>query len=516
MISSITLRNYQQAAVEGVMAAHAAGEKGALVVHATGTGKTFVAAAVAEKFAARKQRTLILADLGELLGQAGKALDHFGLKYSVEKSDERAHVGNLFDDVVLASVQTMRGNRLERWPKDYFGLVIADEAHVFMAETYRKTIEHFNAFRLGMTATPERGDGQKLGILFPVLAHEYSLQQAVHDNNLCRLRIVRPTTNVDLSAIRTTAGDLNAGDLEDEISQHIEELVNSFKAEIGDRIGLVFTPDVGSAEAFSDGLRQVGITARSVSGASSDRESVIKQYCAGDFQVMCNCQILTKGFDYPRIAAIGLARPTQSGTLYRQMVGRGTRNYQDKENVMIVDWAWNSGKHDLVSPIELFDSAGMDAEVMEIADDLVKKGTEKDPLKAIEQAERIHKFRVASRVTVRERASKYRFIAFDPFEIAAVLGVPRRKSSGTPKKLSPYIQSRLKGFKIEPGGMGQGQAEKLIRTLDDRRRDKLATHRQVACLVANGVDQDLANTLSFDEASQRLDVLIGGRKTANA
>ncbi len=517
-VNEVSLRDYQVDAVDGVLDCYHSGEPGCLVVHATGTGKTWVAAAVAAHFAAWDQKTLILADLGELLGQAGKALDHFNLRYSVEKGDERADVDLFNGEVVLGSVQSMRGKRLARWPKRGFGLVIFDEAHVALAPTYKKTLLHFDAFRVGMTATPERGDGQNLGKIFPVLAHEYPLAQAIHEKNLCRLKIVRPTTHVDLSKISTVAGDLNKGDLEDEIARHIEELVNSFKEQIGSRTALVFTPHVGSSQAFADGLRQVGVSARSVSGDSKDRDTVIAQFKQGDFQVLCNCMILTKGFDCPHISAIGMARPTKSGTLYRQMVGRGTRNCPGKENCLVVDWAWNSGRHDLVSPVELFDESGhgLDAEVQDIADGLLRGGRESDPLKAVEEAEKIHKAKVAQSVTVRARASKYKFMAFDPFEIATLLDIPRRKSQGTSVPLPEYLQNRLRGRKIEPGRMGRSQAEKLLEALDERQRAGLATHRQVACLVSNGVEQEHARTMSFAEASEQLDALIGGRRIAHA
>lgn len=510
---SFVLKDYQVEAVDAVFDTFERCQS-ALLVMPTGAGKSVTFAAIAERV--KPGRTLVLAHRGELLAQAAATMDRFGMSCAVEKAAERANPDDLFGDAVVASVQTMRGDRLARWPKDAFRLVVVDEAHHALAKSYRTVLSHFSGSKLlGVTATPERGDGDKLGQVFEELAFEYKLRDAITEGHLCRLVIERPETTVDLSKIRTTAGDLNQGDLEDEISKHIEELVNATKERIADRPTIVFTPDVGSAVAFADGLRQVGVAARSVSGASEDRDVVFRQFKSGDFQVLCNCQLATEGVDLPRVSAVVLARPTKSGVLYRQMVGRGTRLFPGKLDCKIIDFAWNSGQHDLVSPVELFDGPNTDQSVLDMADKLIKSGREKDPLKALEEAERVHRKNLAMRMSVRERASKYRFTAFDPFEVGAVLGVPRRKVSVNATPATIDQQRRLdrvfKTYEIDYSGMSRNYAKKLLTEIDHRRDQGLATHRQVSALIAGGIDQDAARAMSFDEASGRLDVLIGGR-----
>ncbi len=513
-MNGITLKPYQVAAVAGIFDCFDRGPS-CLVVHPTGTGKTYVFSAAAERF--KPERTLVLAHRGELLTQAATTLERFGLSVAVEKAAERANPHDLFTNTVVASVQSLKGNRLARWPQDAFALVVVDEAHHALAPTYRRLLGHFKTAKLlGVTATPERGDGDKLGAVFGELAHEYKLRDAINDGHLCRLVIERPSTTVDLSAIRTTAGDLNQGDLEDEISKHIEELVNATRERIGSRQAIVFTPDVGSGVAFADGLRQVGVAARSVSGKSDDRDVTFRQFRDGEFQVLCNCMLATEGFDCPPVSAIVLCRPTKSGVLYRQMVGRGTRLFDGKADCLIVDFAWNSGEHDLVSPIELFDTAGMDAEVLEMADKLVKSGEERSPLRALERAEEIHRKNLALRMSVRERASRYKFVAFDPFEVGAILGVPRRRPAANAIPVTLAQQQRMDRvfdtYQIEYDGMTRAYANKLLSEIDDRRHKGLATHRQVAALIAGGVDQETARMLTKGEASGRLDVLIGNRR----
>ncbi len=181
----------------------------------------------------------------------------------------------------------------------------------------------------------------------------------------------------------------------------------------------------------------------------------------------------------------------------------------------MVDFAWNSGQHDLVSPVELFDTAGMDADVLEIADELVKTGKEKDPLRAIAEAEAIHRKKLALRMTVRERQSRYHMVAFDPFEVGTILGVSRRKHTTNAVPVTLEQQLRLdnlfKTYTIDYDGVTRAYARNLLTEIDTRRQEGLCTHRQLATLIANGVDQDEARAMAFDEASSRIGELVGKR-----
>ncbi len=507
------LRPYQQEARAAVHARFDGGDRAVLVVMPTGSGKTIVFARVARDLCDRGQRGLVLAHRGELLDQARRHLERLNLRVAIEVADQHANPRGLFDDVVVASVQTMQGDRLGRWDPERFDFIVVDEAHHALAKSYRRILEHFaRAKLLGVTATPERGDDGKLGLVFPVLAYEYSLTNAVEAGYLARIKIERPTTTVDLSKIRTTAGDLNRGDLEDAIAGHIEELVNDTRTRIGDRPTLVFTPDVGSAQAFASGLRQVGLTARSVSGKSADRHPTVKGFNDGDFQCLCNCVLITEGVDIPRIAAVVMARPTQSGVLYRQMAGRGTRLFDGKQDCVIIDWAWNSGRHKLVSPIELFDTTGKDPAVLEIAQDLMRTYPKIDPLKAIDQADRIHRHRAAVSVTIKETESRYQWVAFDPLAIGTLLGVPRRRPAANARPVAPGQHRRLERHKLGVEGLTERSAQRLLDHLEDRRRRGLATHRQVAALVSFGVPTEEATTCTFDAASARLGPFLGDRK----
>jgi superfamily II DNA or RNA helicase len=516
----VELHPYQRAGVDGVFSEFNAGRPAALVVMPTGTGKTYVGVAAAERVAREGgRRTLILAYRGELLDQWAEACDAFGLAWEVEKADQRALHRSLHDsrvDVVLGSINTMKGERLARWPEDHFGLVIYDEAHHGVAPSSLRIFEHFpGALRLGLTATPERGDGEDIQRVFGNCAFEYPFWRAVDEGWLVPPYFETVATHVDLSKIDAGKDDLAEGALDEEIARHVEEIVNGCKPLMGDRVTMGFTPRTRSAVLMADGFRQVGIGARSVHGKSQDRDTVVGQFKAGDYQCLCSCAMLLEGFDCKQVSCLAMARPTKSPIVFRQMLGRGLRTHEGKTHCLIIDLACNPGKHDLFRPIDLFDTTGMDLDILNIAHGILQSGKEQDPRRALREAERIHRIEVAAAIRVKERESRYHFVAFDPFAIGSLLGVPRRHVAVNAKPAQPHQIRRLQHLKLEvPEGYTRVEAKRLLDELDRRRREDLATHRQVAALVAQGVPAEQARALDFDAASGDLDILLGSRRGA--
>ena len=211
-MSGPELRPYQLTAIEKIRERFAAGDRATLLILATGLGKTVVFADVARRTVERGGRALILAHRGELLDQARAKLEALGLSVELEKASE--HAGDA--PVVVASVQTLRGDRLASWPADAFRLIVIDEAHHSAAKSYRDIADHFEAARiLGVTATPDRLDGKGLGDLFDSVAVRYELRDAIRDGWLSPLKAQRVhVAGLDLSKVRTVAGDLNQGDLD--------------------------------------------------------------------------------------------------------------------------------------------------------------------------------------------------------------------------------------------------------------------------------------------------------------
>src|SRR5262249_46246611 len=152
------------------------------------------------------------------------------------------------------------------------------------------------------------------------------------------------------------------------------------RQEIGDRRTIAFLPDVGSAQAMASALTSIGITSRWVASDLKNRKEIISAFRRGEFQVLTNFGIAVEGFDCPECSAVLLCRPTKSRTTFGQMCGRPIRLFPGKSNGLIVDFDWLAGKHQLVQPVELFDTSGTDDEVMEIAKEFSRKRPRADIL----------------------------------------------------------------------------------------------------------------------------------------
>ena len=182
------LREYQREAVAAIGREHES-VRTTLLVLATGLGKTVTFAAVARGVVDADGRVLVVAHRGELLDQAATTLTAFGLRVGIEQAHNRVDRAEM-PDVVIASVQTLRGARLESFAPDAFRLVVIDEAHHATAESYRKVLEHFAPAKvLGVTATPDRTDGVDLRNVFDSVADTYELRAGITSGFLAPLKL---------------------------------------------------------------------------------------------------------------------------------------------------------------------------------------------------------------------------------------------------------------------------------------------------------------------------------------
>lgn len=519
--SRITLRPYQGLSVSRIFDEFDAGIPSTLIVLPTGAGKTTVFSEVARlTIELTGGRVLVLAHRGELIQQAASRLMEHGVECAIEKAEQRARA-SIFGDTpcVVASVQTMQGARLRSWPRGHFKLVVTDEAHHRPATSYCNVIDWLQPeWELGVTATADRGDEEPIvgeGQVYRTLAFEYSLTQAVRDGYLSPIECVCCPTDIDLSQIRTTAGDLNAGDLEEAIAPHVSELVKVSAPHMQGARSIVFTPDVGSADAVASAYTQVGLAADSISGDSPNRDEILSNFREGRIRVLVNCNLLTEGFDAPFVSRIVLMRPTKSRSLQAQMVGRGTRLYPGKEKCLVIGFSWKTFRHQLVHPVELVDTYASDSEVGDIAKDLVNSGEEPDLLRAVEKAEELKKERVKLRIKLHQGETRYkRVVRFDPLAVADVLGMTVRNRGERPVGIPATGKQveTLEKFGIQGADkMSKAEASKYLDKIFGRLKEGLATVKQVSWMIARGVDPDEARAMSKDEASETLDRLFGKR-----
>jgi superfamily II DNA or RNA helicase len=507
----VQLRPYQTEAIDAVRARFVAGDRSTLLVMATGLGKTITFGMIARLCVERGGRALVLAHRKELIDQAVNKLDLLGVEAGVERAEHRARA--TFDpDVVVATTQTLQRDRLESWPADYFRMVVVDEAHHATASTYKSILNHFRSARvLGVTATADRADEEDLGQVFESVAYEYDLFRAMTAEApgpyLCRLKFVQCDVDIDLRDLRPRRDDYSESDLEGRIAPLADTLANALKQEMGDRRTIVFTPGVKSAQGIATALASLGVRADWSSGDDPERDAKIERFRRGESQVFVNCGIAVEGFDVPEVAAVGLCRPTKSRLLYSQMAGRATRLAKGKADALLIDFNFLTANHDLVKPVELFDTSAADSEVLEIANEIARKEPGTDLLEAVERAVKEKQHRAVLRVQARERKLSYRRVSYDPLTVFDAVGLPWRGGRDAVVNRATGAQvAALEKFGVDDApNLSKTRASTLLDYLTSRRKQGLARPRQVAWAIAKGCDPEVARRMTFEEASQFLD-----------
>jgi superfamily II DNA or RNA helicase len=376
------LRPYQLDSLKASKERFDAGVKRQLIQLPTGTGKTAVFANL-KPHHCFKNRMMVLIHREELAQQAAEKIKLWNPSYSVgiEMADRESSKG---DDIVVASVQTLgtsNATRLSKFNAREFDALVPDEAHHAIAPTWKRVFDHFGMLEdsavksegllLGMTATPNRGDGQGLGQVFDEIVYRMSILDAIRDGWLVDVRGYKIRTTTDISGVSTRAGDFAIGQLEDAVNvdsrNHL--IVQNWMVRGQDRQTVAFCVDIAHAKRLAEVFKLYGVAAEAVWGNDPDRREKIKWHKAGGIRVLTNCGVLTEGYDDWRIGCIIMARPTKSQLLFVQMAGRGTRIQDDihnlnearangltikKEDCILLDVVDNTGKHSLVTLASLF------------------------------------------------------------------------------------------------------------------------------------------------------------------
>lgn len=514
----IDYRDYQVEARDAAFGAFNAGAESALIVMPTGTGKTVLAGMCVEAQIAHSRKTLFVAHREILIDQAAGTMRRFGFEVAVEMgaNNAREHVANFgMPDVVVASVQTIQDDRLMRWPMDAFDLIIIDECHRALANSYTKFLNWFSGYNLlGITATPTRGDERNLGARFSTKAYEYSLRRAISEQWLVPLRTRTCPTSVNLKGIKLAGGDFAIAELEERIGPMIERLSRGFAAEIKQRPAVAFLPDVGSAMAFAQTLAELGVSARYVAGTGgnfgmtrAERKTNLDAFNAGEYQVIVCNELLVEGWDCPRVEAVGVLRPTLQQYRYMQMVGRGTRPSPKtgKIDCLIVDFDWETDAEckDLCTTVMLFDDGSVDEEVFAVARQVAAdRAVDVNPLEVLEEAERIVRTRKRFRVQLTGKEETYRVIEHDPVGVSKLLDIKLNrkfdldKNGSNPATSAQVGMLRSLGITVSPDGLSKWGASKMIDKLMKRREKGLASPVQVQALLSSGVDVILARDMN--------------------
>lgn len=505
------LRPYQKEAVAAVHREWAEGRRKTLLGQATGTGKTVEFSQITKDQVEAGDRVLQLAHREELLTQSSDKLKQLtGLDTVLEQAEHSA-LGSPVP-VTVASIQSMaQPKRLGKYPPDHFQTIIVDEAHHCMSDSYQRVLLHFpEAKVLGVTATPDRGDKKDLGSYFDSMAYEYSMVQAIKDGYLVPIRAQMIPLELNIAGVKVSNGDYSAGDIGCALEPYLEQIADEMTRYCKKRKTVVFLPLIATSQKFCRMLQDRNLKAAEVNGNSEDRKEILEDFENGRYDILCNSMLLTEGWDCPSVDCICVLRPTKVRGLYQQMVGRGTRLYPGKKDLLLLDFLWLTDRHDLCRPSALISK---DSNIAEKIDKQVREdGGEVDIIEAEEKAEEDvlqERENALARELAAMRTRKRKLV--DPLQYALSIAaedltnyVPTFVWEQAPpsEKQLQFLERRGIFAESVPNC---GMASLLIDRLKRRQEEGLATPKQIRCLEKYGFRQ--VGTWLFDDASRMISML---------
>ena len=526
------LRDYQEAAANGVFEAWK-DNTSALAVLPTGLGKTVLFAEIIRQMHERGARAMVLAHREELITQAADKIKRvIGLEAQIEMGEYHVQTWwGQMPDVVVSTVQTQcaggdGAGRMSKFDPQDFGLVVIDEAHHATSSTYRRCIDWYcqnpNCKVLGVTATPDRADEAALGQVFEAVAYEYQVLDAINNGWLVPIEQQMVTVGtLDFSQCRTTAGDLNQGDLAEvmESERNLQGIAAPTVEICGDKRAIVFAATVEQAEKLAEILnRYRPDKAAWLCGKTDkeDRRRMLADFKAGKLQFIVNVGVLTEGFDDSGVEVVVMARPTKSRSLYAQMAGRGTRPADSvagllgdcptaaerckmiresvKPSCLIVDFCGNSGRHKLCCTADIL-GGKLDEEVIAEVARRVKEGGKpvdmtEELAKVKAEVEERKRREAATRAGLQARA-EFLMTKIDPFSQWDITPVQERgwdkHRHFTPKQ----AQVLMERIGVDPQKIPYGQGKQLLDEYFRRMQGGYASLKQAALLKKRGFHMPL-------------------------
>lgn len=366
---TITLRPYQEAAIQSVYRYFETADGNPLIVLPTGTGKSLVIADFVKRALDQwpSTRILMVTHVKELIAQNFAELVKLwpeapGGIYSAGLGKKQIGARILF-----AGIQSIYSKAMAVQQCD---IILVDEAHLIppKSETmYGRFLSELRAINphlkvIGLTATPYRlGSGMLTdgdNPIFTDIAYEYPIDQAIEEGYLSE-PITRATTlNLDVEGVKTSGGDFIQRDLQRAVDKEaitraaIDEIVHHGQ----DREGwLVFASGVDHAKHIAEEIRSRGFSCETVFGETpaAERARIIQDFKDRKIRCLASMAVLTTGFNAPHVDLLAMLRPTKSTGLYVQMIGRGTRLAPGKDNCLVLDFAGNIHRHGPINQISV-------------------------------------------------------------------------------------------------------------------------------------------------------------------
>jgi len=340
-----SLRDYQSEHLDAAIDQMRGGVRRLCMQAPTGSGKTVVFARMAHGAAKKNNRVLILVHRRELLRQTAQKIGQgYGLIAAGTSTNS--------EPIQIASVQTIV-RRLDRY-RDAFDLIIIDEAHHATAATYLKIVDANPRARVvGVTATPVRLSGIGLGDLFEALVPcPRTMRELIDDGYLSDYRCFAPPNALDVSRIKTVAGDYSKKSLRESLENNREiygSAVSHYRSFGDGAPAIAFCASVKHAENTAAEFRAAGYRSIHVDGETKEyiRDRAIADLGAGRIDVLASCDLISEGVDVPVVACGILLRPTKSLTIAMQQIGRILRPAPGKREAIIFDHVHNIARHGL-------------------------------------------------------------------------------------------------------------------------------------------------------------------------
>lgn len=370
----IELRPYQRAAVDSIYSYFTRWDGNPLVVLPTGTGKSVVIAEFIR--GAYEQwpdtRVVMLTHVRELIAQNFAALVRNWPEAPAGIYSAGLGRKDINANIICAGIQSIYKNAYKVQRAD---LVIVDEAHLIPRDAttmYGKFLSDLKQINphlkiIGFTATPFRMDSGLLhrgeGAMFSAIAYEMSILEAIEQGYLSEVIPKQTKAQLDVTGVGTRGGEFIASELEKAVDiDHVTQAAVTEIIEHGRDRGswLIFCAGVDHARHVAEAIRARGVSAETITGDTPppERDRIISAFKSGQIRALTNMSVLTTGFDAPGVDLIGMLRPTKSAGLFVQMIGRGTRLANGKDNCLLLDFAGNTARHGPVDRIKVSSPAG--------------------------------------------------------------------------------------------------------------------------------------------------------------
>jgi superfamily II DNA or RNA helicase len=368
--------------------------------------------------------------------------------------------------------------------------VLVHNCHHSTSKSYKKVIESFGCPLIGYTATPDRTDGQGLGINFTDIAMNYSLLEAIKDGWLCPIKGLKLDLDVNLNDVKTSKGDFDNNDLARAIDPHLHKIAKGIIDNCKDKKTIVFMASVEQCYQLQDILNEAGHSSLAMDGKTKDRQTGLKDFYKGKYKCLINMNLFTEGFDAPFVDCIVMARPTKSRSLYSQMVGRGTRLHHGKEYCLLIEFTYNYTKHNLVNVYELFMTENFNEKVRSKAIKEEPVGELFDILDNLNNSfeNTYHVKSLLDKINSTKLKGEY----FNPFEVMALAKID------IDGEIEVYYQPKDSESKFKLNNKPYSISEK-----------------QKDILINNKFDTEYVITLSKAQASKIIDVLFKSKNVNN-